>query len=220
MTKRHKKFISNEEAADLNLPLKRGDIREDGFIFRRYYISGISGTVCEVWQSKEAKEKDRIRRLEAQKRRAKDKPARMEYLSAKERDELGLPFRFGDTREDGFRFRQYYKRNNSINELWLNETSFQKVLQRKRTTSNRKRLSNRDYVRRVKMFLGCSFCGYKKHPSALHFDHLNPTEKVREISKFHSSSRGAIKKEMKKCRVLCANCHAEHTAKQLENGVI
>ena len=67
MTKRHKKFISNKEAADLGLPLKRGDIREDGFIFRRYYISGISGNVCEAWQSKEAKEKERIRRLEAQK---------------------------------------------------------------------------------------------------------------------------------------------------------
>ena len=220
MTKRHQKFISNEEAADLNLPLKRGNIREDGFIFRRYYISGISGNVCEVWQSKEAKEKERIRRREAQKRRAKDKPPRMEYLSAKERDELGLPLRFGDTREDGFRFRYYYKRNNSINELWLNKASFQEVVQRKRTTSNKKRLSNRDYVRRVKMFLGCSICGYKKHPDALHFDHLNPTEKVREISKFHSSSRGALKKEMKKCRVLCANCHAEHTAKQLKNGII
>jgi hypothetical protein len=220
MTKRHQKFISNKEAADLNLPLKRGNIREDGFIFRRYYISGISGNVCEVWQSKEAKEKERIRRREAQKRRAKDKPPRMEYLSAKERDELGLPLRFGDTREDGFRFRYYYKRNNSINELWLNKASFQEVLQRKRTTSNKKRLSNRDYVRRVKMFLGCSICGYKKHPDALHFDHLNPTEKVREISKFHTSSRGALKKEMKKCRVLCANCHAEHTAKQLKNGII
>ena len=220
MTKRHKKSISNKEAADLGLPLKRGNIREDGFIFRRYYISGISGNVYEAWQSKEAKEKDRIRRLEAQRRRAKDKPSRMEHLSAKERDELGLPFRFGDTREDGFRFRHYYKRSNSINEMWLNETSFQKVIQRKRTTSNRKRLSNRDYVRRVKMFLSCSICGYKKHPDALHFDHLNPTEKVREISKFHSSSRSTLKKEMKKCRVLCANCHAEHTAKQLENGVI
>jgi len=220
MTKRHQKFISNKEAADLNLPLKRGDIREDGFIFRRYYISGISGNVCEVWQSKEAKEKERIKRLEAQRRRAKDKPPRVKYLSAKERDELGLPLRFGDTREDGFRFRQYYKRNNSINELWINETSFQKVVQRKRTTSKRKRVSNRNYVRRVKMFLGCSICGYKKHPDALHFDHLNPAEKVRDISKFHTCSRGALKKEMKKCRVLCANCHAEHTAKQIENGVI
>ena len=147
MTKRHKKFISNKEAADLGLPLKRGDIREDGFIFRRYYISGISGNVCEVWQSKEAKEKDRIRRLEAQKRRAKDKPPRMEYLSAKERDELGLPFRFGDTREDGFRFRHYYKRSNSINEMWVNETSFQKVLQRKRTTS-KERSRSRSQSRR------------------------------------------------------------------------
>jgi len=220
MIKRHKKFISNEGAAELGLPLMRGDTREDGFIFRRYYISGITDNICEVWQSKEAKEKERIRRLEAQKRRAKDKPPRMKYLSAKERDELGLPLRFGDTREDGFRFRHYYKRNNSINELWINKTSFQKALQRKRTTSNKKRLSNRNYVRRVKMFLGCSICGYKKHPYALHFDHLNPTEKVREISKFHSSSRCAIKKEMRKCRVLCANCHAEHTAKQMENGVI
>lgn len=143
----------------------------------------------------------------------------MEYLSAKERDELGLPLRFGDTREDGFRFRQYYKRANHINELWVNEEAFQKVLQRKRTTTKRKRISNRDYARRVKLFLGCSLCGYKKHPDALHFDHVDPAEKLREVSKMHSGSREKLKEEIRKCRILCANCHAEHTANQIKNGV-
>lgn len=219
MPKRHKKFISNEEAADLGLPLRRGDTREDGFIFRRYYVSGISGNVCEVWQSKEAKERERIRRLEAQKRRAKNKPPRMKYLSAKERDALGLLHRFGDTREDGARFRQYYWRNNHVNEMWVSEASFQEILKRKRTTVKRNRLRNRNFARRVKLFLGCAICGYKKHPDALHFDHLNPKEKTREISRFYTSSKNALKNEMRKCRVLCANCHAEHTAKQWDDGV-
>ena len=30
----------------------------------------------------------------------------------------------------------------------------------------------------------------------------------------------ALKNEMRKCRVLCANCHAEHTQVQREGGVI
>jgi len=220
MSKRHKRYISNNEAAELGLPLKRGDVRDDGFIFRRYYISGITGNVCEIWQSKEAREKEKARRREAQKRRAKNKPRPMEYLSAKERDELDLPLRFGDTREDGLRFRYYYRRNGRVYEMWINKNGFEAVIQRKRITSKRNRVRNKQYASRVKLFLGCFICGYKKHPDALHFDHINPQEKVREISKLHTGSRDALKKEMRKCRVLCANCHAEHTAKQLKNGVI
>ena len=65
MQKRHKRFFSDDEAADLGLPLRRGDIRSDGFIFKRYYESGISHKIREIWQSEEAKEKDKARRRKA-----------------------------------------------------------------------------------------------------------------------------------------------------------
>lgn len=54
----------------------------------------------------------------------------------------------------------------------------------------------------------CVRCGYNKFDGALQFHHKNPKEKSFNIS---TSSKGweAIKKELDKCELLCANCHAE-----------
>ena len=74
----------------------------------------------------------------------------------------------------------------------------------------------RNFVRRLKTFLGCQLCKYKKHWSALEFDHINPKEKKIAISKMihQGSNFKSLKKEIRKCRILCANCHAIHTNSQ------
>jgi hypothetical protein len=76
--------------------------------------------------------------------------------------------------------------------------------------------------RRVKeMLIGeaggaCAICGFDRHPSALHFHHLDPTKK-----RFPVSRRGVtrsieeVREEARKCMLLCANCHA-----QVEAGVL
>jgi len=73
---------------------------------------------------------------------------------------------------------------------------------------------------------GCEICGYNKHPSALCFDHLAEYEKAeitkngcskrtcaggmyRLYSKHHSCEE--LISEIKKCRILCSNCHMELT---------
>ena len=53
----------------------------------------------------------------------------------------------------------------------------------------------------------CIVCGYKRCSAALHFHHLNTWEKDYEISS--KSNWYDIEKELKKCVLLCANCHAE-----------
>mgnify|MGYP006294318355 CR=1 FL=1 len=73
----------------------------------------------------------------------------------------------------------------------------------------------------IKMSSGCVICGYNKHPAALTFDHTDPESKYRTKSgkKVHLSdmikgnrySLKTILKEIDKCRVLCFNCHMEHT---------
>jgi transposase len=61
----------------------------------------------------------------------------------------------------------------------------------------------------------CRICGYDRHVAALHFHHLDPSQKLMPLS-----ARGiayaidTLRDEAKKCVLLCSNCHAE-----VENGV-
>lgn len=55
----------------------------------------------------------------------------------------------------------------------------------------------------------CLLCGYNKCLAALHFHHVDPTQKEFQISKRWSASKENILKEVEKCVLLCANCHAE-----------
>lgn len=62
----------------------------------------------------------------------------------------------------------------------------------------------------------CVVCGYNRCMGALHFHHLDPSEKL-----FGISENGFTRKfeylvaESKKCILVCSNCHCE-----LENGMI
>jgi len=57
----------------------------------------------------------------------------------------------------------------------------------------------------------CIKCGYNKCVDALDFHHLDPLQKEFRISDWNIRSWERIKKELDKCVLLCANCHAlEH----------
>jgi 5-methylcytosine-specific restriction endonuclease McrA len=58
-------------------------------------------------------------------------------------------------------------------------------------------------------FLGgeCKGCGYDKSVVALEFHHRDPRQKDFEISSKMSFT--AIEPELRKCILLCSNCHAE-----------
>lgn len=55
----------------------------------------------------------------------------------------------------------------------------------------------------------CTVCGFRDHPAALQFHHLDPATK-----EFHLGHQGQtrsiarMREEAKKCVLLCANCHA------------
>lgn len=53
--------------------------------------------------------------------------------------------------------------------------------------------------------LKCSICGEDRH-WCLEFHHLNPNEKESEVTRLKESPR-RLREELKKCIVLCANCH-------------
>jgi len=62
-------------------------------------------------------------------------------------------------------------------------------------------------LERYKLLKGCARCGYREHPRALEFHHRVPSEKEFTVSTHLSRSMKRIKTEVRKCDVLCSNCH-------------
>lgn len=60
--------------------------------------------------------------------------------------------------------------------------------------------------------LKCCKCGYKKCVVALDFHHRDPSKKSFDIGKAIAQQyrREKVLAEIKKCDVLCANCHREY----------
>lgn len=84
---------------------------------------------------------------------------------------------------------------------------------KKRAWSLNRDRRSKDWYWEYKQGLKCSKCGFS-HPAALHFHHVDPSTK--SFSRFARNARNREKlmKEIAKCIVLCANCHAiEHYEK-------
>lgn len=63
----------------------------------------------------------------------------------------------------------------------------------------------------------CADCGGKFHPAAMQWDHLPGQKKVNNIStliNLFTLKKAAA--EMKKCQLVCANCHAVRTFERRE----
>lgn len=55
----------------------------------------------------------------------------------------------------------------------------------------------------------CSKCSYDKNYSALHFHHIGIKEFPLDSRNIGNRSKESLLKELSKCELLCANCHAE-----------
>ena len=128
-------------------------------------------------------------------------------------------------REDGFIFGGYYSNNDlRINRRgkpqWYSPKAWEK--ERKRHADRHKRIRAWITARldRFKVFKGCSHCGYKDNPAALQFHHVDPSKKLQNVSMIRRSSYSqwkVIKAEIRKCIVLCANCHSIETKESYKN---
>jgi hypothetical protein len=91
----------------------------------------------------------------------------------------------------------------------------------KNRTARVKHTKRRVVVQKYKMLKGCCICGFNKHYSALDFDHINRDKKIKNVSRLvtDTCSWKTVVEEIKKCRVLCANCHRlkTHKNKEYEN---
>jgi hypothetical protein len=61
----------------------------------------------------------------------------------------------------------------------------------------------------------CAVCGYDRYAGALQFHHLDPSKKSFALSlRGLTRSIERLREEAAKCRLVCANCHAE-----IEGGI-
>jgi 5-methylcytosine-specific restriction endonuclease McrA len=138
-------------------------------------------------------------------------------VKKKEAEELGLPLRYGDFNPDtGKVFVRYVRNENngSIYENWQDKEAYDRSYKKQLARMNR----TMRFIKRVKTMFGCSICGYKKSSVALHFDHIDASTKYLEISRMYNANMQRLKNEMRKCQILCANCHAERTQEQRDKG--
>ena len=70
-----------------------------------------------------------------------------------------------------------------------------------------------------KLSRGCVDCGYSKRAVALQFDHVDDNKEFNVSDGLRRGlSLATIIKEMEKCEVRCANCHAEVTEDRRARG--
>tara|TARA_S200002703_G_scaffold90601_1_gene78114 strand:+ start:422 stop:814 length:393 start_codon:yes stop_codon:yes gene_type:complete len=55
----------------------------------------------------------------------------------------------------------------------------------------------------------CELCGYNLNYAALNFHHINPATKKFAVNDGKSRSLELLESEVRKCQLLCANCHAQ-----------
>ena len=70
------------------------------------------------------------------------------------------------------------------------------------------------FLSNYKLEKGCQDCGYNEHPVALDFDHIKG-EKSFNVSLAKSIKQA--KEEIKKCEIVCSNCHRIRTYNRLNN---
>ena len=61
----------------------------------------------------------------------------------------------------------------------------------------------------------CAICGYSRCVVSLHFHHVDPAAKSFALSVATGKSLRAYQEELKKCVLVCANCHGE-----IETGMV
>jgi hypothetical protein len=83
------------------------------------------------------------------------------------------------------------------------------IRESKRIGQAKSRAKFRAEVQQIKKSKGCALCS-EKHPACLQFHHRDPTTKKEKVSSLISKGRrSALMKEIEKCEILCANCHAK-----------
>lgn len=109
-------------------------------------------------------------------------------------------------------YKNIEKRRKAWRDNYNKNSSFKRIRIKER--SKIYRAKNRAFVLLYLSKKGCCECG-ENDISVLEFDHINPSEKLADISVMvRSVGLDKLEKEISKCRVMCCNCHRRYTKKQ------
>ncbi len=94
-------------------------------------------------------------------------------------------------------------KHNKYNNEWAKKNRNKVNLYHKNWQEKRK-----IWYRKLKKGKSCLICG-ESNPLCLDFHHKNPNKKIELIRKMviYSNNKKKILKEIKKCVLICANCH-------------
>jgi len=76
----------------------------------------------------------------------------------------------------------------------------------------------RENKRKARKYLGgsCVYCGFDKYQTALDFHHVDPSLKDPKFSQMSTWGWERIFQEIKKCILLCSNCHKAYHSGELK----
>ena len=99
----------------------------------------------------------------------------------------------------------------SSTRIYCYECSGNSIRSDNETRKHQKTILRRNMkLQAIKMLGGkCSICGYNKCVDALEFHHKNPKEKEFKLGSGNTMSCEEYKNELKKCILVCSNCHKE-----------
>jgi hypothetical protein len=80
------------------------------------------------------------------------------------------------------------------------------------------RAKNTEYLIAYRLEHGCKDCGYRTNVDALQFDHVRGP-KLGSPGNFYATTSFMLR-EIEKCEVVCANCHAIRTGKRRREGIV
>lgn len=153
----------------------------------------------------------------------------MDDLRKRKNPLTGDIYRYGDTRPEDNKIFQCYilshiKMNGMYSERWMSpdikEKTDRGIRQRNRKRREKQRTESYAWVKQYKESHPCTDCRGFFQACQMQFDHLPGHEKVANISKLVGKrSLDAIKEEIAKCELVCANCHALRTFNRLQNVV-
>lgn len=76
------------------------------------------------------------------------------------------------------------------------------------------------WIYKYKTSKGCVSCGYNQDGVALDFDHLKEDEKLFSVgTRIPSMDLKKLFTEIRKCQILCANCHRIKTYRRLRDNI-